>query len=226
MKPATREVASVHPLLYRPAADDTRSLLAEIEGSTKDRALESAALREDTLMRLADRLVSCASAMAIRFGLGGRLFTFGNGGCATDALAVSRLFLQPYSGRPIAASSLSCDTAVLTALADDFGFDVVFARQLAALAEPTDVALGLSTSGDSPNVIRAFEEASRRGLLTIGFAGDDGGKMADTETIDHLFVVSSSSVHRIQETQTTLCHALWELSQFALARQTRRDRVG
>ena len=225
MKPATENLASLYPFLYRPA-DEGRSLLAEVERSTAEQVRESAALREDTLLRLADRLVSCASAMAIRFGLGGRLFTFGNGGSATDALAVSQLFLQPPSGRPIAASSLSCDTPILTALADDVGFDAVFARQLAALAEPTDVAVGLSTSGDSPNVIRAFDEASRRGLLTIGFAGDDGGRMAETEAIDHLFVVASSSVHRVQETQTTLYHALWELSQFALARQMRRDRVG
>ena len=225
MKPATENLASLYPFLYRPAYDG-RNLLAEVERSTADKAREAASLREDTLLRLADRLISCASAMAIRFGLGGRLFTFGNGSSATDALAVSQLFLQPPSGRPLPASSLACDSPVLTAMANDGGFDVVFARQLAALAEPTDIALGLSTSGDCPNVVRAFEEASQRGLLTIGLAGYDGGKMAGTEAIDHLFVVSSSSVHRIQETQTTLYNALWELGQFALARQTRRDRVG
>jgi D-sedoheptulose 7-phosphate isomerase len=201
-------------------------VLAEVERSTEEKARESASLREETLIRLADRLMSCASAMAIRFGLGGRLFTFGNGGCSTDALAAAQLFVQPHSGRPVGASSLGAETAVVTALADDVGFESVFARQLAALTEPTDIALGICTSGDSANVLRAFEEASRRGLLTIGFAGGDGGRMAETDTIDHLFVIRSRSVHRIQETQTTLCNTLWELSQYALARQTRRDRVG
>jgi D-sedoheptulose 7-phosphate isomerase len=226
MKHASQgSLASPYPFLYSSAADG-RSVLAEIERSTAEKAREAASLREETLLRLADRLISCASAMAIRFGLGGRLFTFGNGGSSTDALAVSQLFRQPPSGRSVAASSLAAEAAVVTALGNDVGFDVVFARQLAALAEPTDVALGLSTSGNSENVLQAFEEASRRGLLTIGFAGYDGGRMAETEAVDHLFVVHSPSVHRIQETQTTLYHALWELSQYALARQTRRDRVG
>ena len=225
MKPAAQgNLASLYPFLYASSADAS-AVLAEVERSAAEKALEAAALREETLIRLADRLMSCASAMAIRFGLGGRLFTFGNGGSSTEALAVAQLFLQPPSGRPVSARSLG-EPAVVTALANDVGFDVVFARQLAALAEPTDIAMGLSTSGDSENVRRGFEEAARRGLLTIGFAGYDGGRMAEDQTIDHLFVIQSASVHRIQETQTTLYHALWELSQYALARQTRRDRVG
>ena len=218
-------LASLHPFRYSTPADG-RSVFAEVERSIAEKAREAASLREETLIRLADRLISCASAMAIRFGLGGRLFTFGNGGSSTDALAVAQLFLQPPSGRPVPASSLAAEPSVVTALANDVGFDVVFARQLAALSEPTDVALGLSTSGNSENVLRAFEEASQRGLLTIGFAGFDGGRMSDCEAIDHLFVVQSPSVHRVQETQTTLYNALWELSQYALSRQTRRDRVG
>ena len=106
--------------------------------------------------------------------------------------------------------------AVVTALANDVGFDVVFARQLAAFGRPGDIAVGLSTSGNSDNLVRAFEEASRRGLLTIGLAGYEGGKMAELDTIDYLFVVPSSSVHRIQEAQTTVYHVLWELTQVAL----------
>jgi len=226
MKPASAgTVASFRPFPH-PSPADSRSVFAEIERSTAAMAAEAASLREETLIRLADRLISCASAMAIRFGLGGRLFTFGNGGSSTDALAAAQLFLQPPSGRPIATTCLAAEPSLVTALANDVGFEVVFARQLAALSEPTDIALGLSTSGDSENVLRGFEEASRRGLLTIGFAGYDGGRMAECDAIDHLFVIQSPSVHRIQETQTTLYHALWELSQYALARQTRRDRVG
>jgi D-sedoheptulose 7-phosphate isomerase len=164
------------------------------------------------------RMVDCSRAMARSFADGGRLFAFGNGGSSTDAQAVAATFLHPGPGRrPLPALSLTDDVAVVTALANDVGFDVVFARQLAAFAKPGDIAVGLSTSGNSDNLIRAFEEASRRGLLTVGLAGYEGGKMAETDTIDHLFVVPSASVHRIQEAQTTTYHVLWELTQAALA---------
>jgi D-sedoheptulose 7-phosphate isomerase len=106
---------------------------------------------------------------------------------------------------------------VLTALANDVGVDVIFARQLAALGGAADIAVGLSTSGNSENLLRVFDEAARRGLLTIGIAGDQGGKMAELDSIDYLFVAPSASVHRIQEAQTTVYHVLWELCQGALA---------
>jgi D-sedoheptulose 7-phosphate isomerase len=151
--------------------------------------------------------------MAARFADGGRLLAFGNGGSATDAQDLVALFLSPADdSRPLPAFSLTGDIAVITALSNDVGFDVVYARQVAAFGRATDVAVGLSTSGNSPNLLRAFDEASRRGLLTIGIAGYDGGKMAELDSIDHLFVVPSPSVHRIQEAQTTVYHTLWELT--------------
>jgi D-sedoheptulose 7-phosphate isomerase len=88
---------------------------------------------------------------------------------------------------------------------------VVFARQIAAFGRAGDIALGLSTSGNSENLLRAFDEASRRGLMTIGIAGYEGGKMAELDSIDYLFVAPSSSIHRIQEAQTTIYHVLWEM---------------
>jgi D-sedoheptulose 7-phosphate isomerase len=114
------------------------------------------------------------------------------------------------------AFGLTNDIAVVTALSNDIGFDVVFARQIGAFGRPGDIAVGLSTSGNSANLVRAFDEAARRGLVTVGIAGYDGGKMAELDSIDHLFVVPSPSVHRIQEAQTTLYHALWELTLGAL----------
>jgi D-sedoheptulose 7-phosphate isomerase len=158
--------------------------------------------------------------MATAFARGGRLFTFGNGGSSTDAQTVASLFLAPPSGRPLPAFALTADVAVVTALSNDIGFEVVFARQLAASGRAGDIALGLSTSGGSANVLRAFDEASRRGLTTVGLAGYHGGKMAEADTIEHLFVIPSSSVHRIQEAQTTVYHVLWELTQRALAGTT------
>jgi D-sedoheptulose 7-phosphate isomerase len=175
------------------------------------------ALREVVAEREADRLAACAEAMARSFAAGGRLLAFGNGGSSTDAQDVVTTFMHPGgSARPLPAISLTSDVAVVTALSNDIGFEVVFARQVAAWGRPGDVAIGLSTSGGSANVLRAFEEASRGGLLTVGLAGYDGGKMAEAD-IDYLFVVPSSSVHRIQEAQTTVYHVLWELTQEALA---------
>ncbi|MGH4008800.1 MAG: D-sedoheptulose-7-phosphate isomerase, partial [Pseudonocardiaceae bacterium] len=114
--------------------------------------------------------------------------------------------------RALPAFALAGDIAVLTALSNDVSFDVVFARQIAAFGRRGDVVVGLSTSGNSINLVRAFDEAGRRGLLSVGLAGYDGGAMAELGSIDHLFVVPSDSVHRIQEAQTTIYHTLWELT--------------
>jgi D-sedoheptulose 7-phosphate isomerase len=114
--------------------------------------------------------------------------------------------------RPLPAFGLASDPSVVTALCNDIGVEVVFARQLGALAHPGDIAVGLSTSGNSGNLVRAFDEARQRGMLTIGLAGYEGGKMAELDSLDYLFVVRSASVHRIQEAQTTIYQVLWELT--------------
>jgi D-sedoheptulose 7-phosphate isomerase len=102
------------------------------------------------------------------------------------------------------------DQAVLTALANDVGFELVFSRQLIAHADELDMAIGFSTSGDSPNMLCAFEEAARRALLTVGLCGYEGSGMAVSEAVHHCLVVHSESVHRIQEVQDALTLALWE----------------
>jgi D-sedoheptulose 7-phosphate isomerase len=216
-------VESLYPFLYS-GGSNLDDVLDQVRRSTVDKAAEIVELRRLTVQRDAARLADCARAMARSFSGGGRLFAFGNGGSSTDAQAVATTFLHPRldrgqgrdRARPLPAVSLTDDVAVVTALANDVGFDVVFARQLGAFGRPGDIAVGLSTSGNSDNLVRAFEEASRRGLLTVGLAGYQGGKMAELDTIDYLFVVPSSSVHRIQEAQTTVYHVLWELTQAAL----------
>ena len=105
---------------------------------------------------------------------------------------------------------------MITALCNDIGVEVVFARQIAAFGRSGDIAVGLSTSGNSENLLRGLDEATRRGLLTVGIAGYDGGKMAELDSLDYLFVAPSPSVHRIQEAQTTIYHLLWELTVRAL----------
>jgi D-sedoheptulose 7-phosphate isomerase len=210
-------IQSLYPFLYQGKAD-VDAVLEQVRRSTVEKATEIVALRETVAERFTDELAACAAAMARSFAAGGRLLAFGNGGSSTDAQDVAAMFLHPeVHGRPLPAVSLTSDVAVVTALSNDVGFEVVFARQVAAWGRRGDIALGLSTSGGSGNVIRAFDEARRRGLLTVGLAGYEGGKMAEVDTIDHLFVIPSSSVHRIQEAQTTLFHVLWELTQTALA---------
>jgi D-sedoheptulose 7-phosphate isomerase len=193
------------------------SLLEDLGASAVSKGAVSAALRATTLERDRDQLERAATGMAARLVAGGRLFTFGNGGSSTDASALAALFSRPPSGRPLAARCLSDDTAVLTALANDIGFELVFSRQLIAHADGGDVALGISTSGNSRNLLAAFDEATDRGLLTVGFAGYEGGDMSQSPSVSICFVVRSESVHRVQETQAALGFALWRAVQDRLS---------
>ncbi|GIH23253.1 phosphoheptose isomerase [Acrocarpospora phusangensis] len=202
---------TLYPFLYADTGPDCHDHLRR---STQDKIAEIITLRQELAGVYGQRLAACAYDMATAFDHGARLFTFGNGGSSTDAQDVAQTFAHPPApARPVAAISLAQDVAVLTALSNDVGYDRVFARQLAALGRHGDVAVGLSTSGGSPNVLNAMAEARRLGMLTVGFVGYDGGKMAQDDLVDHLFVVPSTSVHRIQEAQTTLYHVLWELTQ-------------
>jgi D-sedoheptulose 7-phosphate isomerase len=214
----THAMESLYPFLYS-GTSDLSAVLEQVRASTIAKTEEIIGLRRAVCERDAARLARCAQAAAARFAAGGRLFAFGNGGSATDAQQLATLFLNPGPGaRPLPAFGLANDTSVVTALCNDVGVDVVFARQIAAFGGKHDIAVGLSTSGNSDNLVRAFDEASRRGLLTIGLAGYEGGKMAELDSIDYLFVAPSASVHRIQEAQTTIYQVLWELTVSALDR--------
>ncbi|GAA2804640.1 SIS domain-containing protein [Saccharopolyspora taberi] len=209
-------VESLYPFLSAET-NDVDTVLDEVRRSTQAKAREIIRLRDEVRRRYREEIVECAAAMADRLASGGRLLAFGNGGSSTDAQDLASLFMHPGQGATaLPAIGLTSDVAVVTALSNDVGFDVVFARQIAAFGRGGDVAVGLSTSGNSANLLGAFEEAARRGLLAVGIAGDEGGKMAESRHIDHLFVVPSTSVHRIQEAQTTLYHALWETTLLAL----------
>jgi D-sedoheptulose 7-phosphate isomerase len=212
----SRGLQTLYPFLYADDGRDLAAVLAEVRRSTAEKADEIVALRRAVAQRDGARLAACATAMAARFAAGGRLYAFGNGGSSTDAQEVATTFLHPPVGRALPALSLTADIAVVTALSNDVGFDVVFARQIAAFGRSSDIAFGLSTSGGSTNVVRAFAEAGRIGMLCVGLAGDAGGKMAELDTIDYLFVIPSPSVHRVQEAQTTVYHVLRELTQAAL----------
>jgi D-sedoheptulose 7-phosphate isomerase len=189
---------------------DAGALMTELVMSAQAKMQESASLRAATLERCGDQLERAAVGMAERFARGGRLFSFGNGGSATDAQGTAELFRHPPYGTPLPALSLVDDQAVLTALSNDVGFELVFSRQLIAHASEFDMAIGFSTSGDSVDMLRAFEEAARRGALTVGLCGYEGSGMAVSDAIHHSLVVRSDSVHRIQEVQDALTLALWE----------------
>jgi D-sedoheptulose 7-phosphate isomerase len=196
---------------------DVSTLVADLADSARSKFALSRELRVATLARSAGDVRRAGEAMADRFRRGGRLFAFGNGGSATDAEGTVELFTRPPRGQPLPAVSLVDDRAVLTALANDVGFDLVFSRQVIAHGRAGDIAVGFSTSGDSMNVLRALEEASRRGLLTIGLSGYQGGAMADNGAVAHSLVVRSDSVHRIQEAQDAVMFELWTVVQECLS---------
>jgi D-sedoheptulose 7-phosphate isomerase len=195
---------------------DSEALLSDLARSARGKWEQSTALRAETLERTEDQLRTVAAAMAERFAAGGRLYAFGNGGSATDAEGVAQLYTRPPYGSPLPARSLADDQAVLTALANDIGFDVVFSRQLIAHGRPVDIAMGFSTSGNSENLLMAFGEAAKQGMLTVGLSGYDGGRMATDSRLEHCIVVRSDSVHRVQESQASVIHVLWAYVQEAL----------
>ena len=195
---------------------DADALLADLGRSAAAKAQESARLRSATLTRSRADLDAAATAIAGAFAGGGRLFTFGNGGSSTDAASLATLFARPPWGRALPARGLVEDTAIVTALGNDVGFELVFSRQLIAHGAAGDIAVGFSTSGSSRNVLTAFAEARGRGMVTVGLAGYDGGEMAASPDVQHCLVVRSDSVHRVQETQAALGFALWTAVQAAL----------
>lgn len=195
---------------------DSVGLLDDLARSAGEKWAQSAGLRIETLGQCAAEIAVIAEAMVGRFNAGGRMYAFGNGGSATDADGLAHLYNHPPAGRALPCRSLTNDTAILTALGNDVGFDKVFSRQIIAHARPGDIAVGYSTSGNSQNLLVAMAEAHKRGLLTVGLAGIDGGQMAVDPNIVHCLVVRSQSVHRVQEAQAALTHELWRQVQSRL----------
>jgi D-sedoheptulose 7-phosphate isomerase len=180
------------------------------------KARESADVKEQFFRAEADRVEALARAMAAAFQRGGRLYVMGNGGGATDAQHVAVEFCHPIveKRRALPALALTTDSALLTAISNDRDFTKVFGDQLHTLARAGDMALALSTSGQSPNLVHGLEVARGLGLLTIAFTGKDGGRLV--ALADHGLVVPSFSIHRIQETHVALYHVVWDLVHVAL----------
>ena len=179
---------------------------------------ESADLKIQVKEKLSEKIIEVAGALAECVRNGGKILLCGNGGSAADAQhfageLVVRLS-SDYTRGALPAITLSSNDYVLTACANDFGFEQVFSRQIEALGKPEDVLLCISTSGNSPNLIRAVEKAKEKQIKTIGLLGKDGGKVA--KLADFSVVVPSQKTQRIQEVHITICHILTSLIEKAL----------
>jgi len=203
----------LYPMLIEQPSVDA-SVVADLARAPLQKSAESNALRRELIGERAQDVAGCARAIAAAVAGGGRVLACGNGGSATSAADIVGELLHPSGSAPaIPALSLTADIAVVTAIGNDVSYDDVFSRQVVALGRRGDVLVAISTSGNSENLVRAVRQARRQGILTVGIAGHDGGRMRVDGVIDHLFVVPSTSVHRIQEVQTTLYHLLFELVQ-------------
>ena len=161
-------------------------------------------------------LVAAADAVIERVRNGGAVFWFGNGGSATQALHFATELVGRFEReRPgIRSYALVADTSLITAVANDYSFDVIFARQIESLCRPGDVAVGLSTSGNSANVLQGVDAAASMGALTVGFTGGEGGKLA--RSVDIPIVVPHPRTCRVQEAHLFLGHTLCELVEAAM----------
>jgi D-sedoheptulose 7-phosphate isomerase len=184
-------------------------VVSEVQGSMLQKMQEVNGLRSAAAESQANAIAQIAVAIAERLERGGKLITFGNGGSATDANDLVSDCLDPPPGfGKIPAVSLSAEPANITAIANDIGTEAIFARQLIAHAKPEDVAVGISTSGGSANILAALAEARKRGLLTVGIVGYDGGSIVAERLADYAVVVRSDYIPRIQEVQASIYHVL------------------
>ena len=193
---------------------DLESVVAAVSSSALMKAEEVAELRAHTLLEGREELMGAAAALRACFDAGGTLLAMGNGGSATDAMDAVADFRRPPPGSgwaPRPVLDLTEDSAILTAIVNDIGADAIFSRQIIAYGGEGDAVLAISTSGNSGNVIRALEEARRRGLLTVALVGYDGGRVADEGLADHVVVTRSEHIPRIQEAQASAYHVLREL---------------
>src|SRR5215217_2467344 len=184
-------------------------VVRDVQGSMLQKMQEVNSLRAAAAESQANAIAHIAVAVTERLERGGKLITFGNGGSATDANDLVSDCVDPPPGfGKIPAVSLSAEPANITAIANDIGTEAIFTRQLIAHARPEDVAVGISTSGGSANILAALAEARRRSLLTVGIVGYDGGRIVAERLADHAVVVHSDYIPRIQEVQASIYHVL------------------
>jgi len=172
---------------------------------------ESARVKQQFAREQADRIIQVATIIANAFSNGNKVLLFGNGGSSTDAAHIAAEFVGRYRRErmPLPAIALATDIAAITCIANDYGYEELFARQVRAHGRPGDIAIGISTSGNSPNVLKGISAAHEGGLTTVAWTGASGGALAGL--VDYPFIVPSTVTSRIQESHITLGHVLCEL---------------
>jgi len=204
-----------YPFLHDEQKDNGE-LMEDLGFSLLEKARESVETKTKFFADNKDAILSASLQLAKAFFRGKKLLVCGNGGSATDAQHIAVEFMHPITvGRKaLPAICLTNDIAMVTAVANDVGFDDVFTRQIIALGTEGDVLLGISTSGNSKNLMHAFTTARRQKMITIGFAGSDGGEMAEMALgglLNYCLTVPTASIHRIQETHVALYHIMWDM---------------
>ncbi len=181
----------------------TQAILARLQGTLQTL---------DTVRALAQPIHEAREAIAASLAKGGTLYTCGNGGSAAQAMHLSEELIGRYHADrpPLRAICLNADPSALTCITNDMGWEEVFARQVEALAGPDDAVLAFSTSGNSPNVVRALDAATGKGATTIAFLGKGGGKCGDSSRCQHPLIIDSEDTAHIQEAHLVLLHLLCE----------------
>ena len=217
MSDAKANLEALYPFLHGKKHDPEAMNKALVE-SVRQKAAYHRDVIDDFFSQHGQAVVDTAAAIAEVYRADGRLYTMGNGGSSCDAAHVAVEFLHPVTaGRPaLTAIDLTCDVTMMTAIGNDVGFDHIFVRQVIAQARRGDGLIGISTSGNSDNLIRAFVRAKEMGVTTIGLAGMSGGEMAKIG-LDHCLIVETDSIHRIQECHVAIYHILWDLVHTLLA---------
>lgn len=206
---------SFYPFLHE-GKKDPQELTERLRFSLLEKVRESVDVKQRFFETNKDDILTASLAIARAFHRGRKLLVCGNGGSATDAQHIAVEFMHPITvGRKaLPAICLNNDMAMVTAVANDVSFADVYVRQIIALGKDGDVLIAISTSGNSENLLHAFQTAQRMNLMTIGFAGDEGGKMEEMKRqrlVDYCFTVPTSSIHRIQESHVTLYHVMWDM---------------
>jgi D-sedoheptulose 7-phosphate isomerase len=183
------------------------------DGAEANRLFELRTDPTNALAGQADAVAAACHAMAVRFHRGGKLVVFGTGGPSTDAQHVAVEFVHPVivGKRALPAISLTTDVATVTGIAERDGVAAIFAHQIRFLADPADIALGISADGNSVSVQAGLEAAAGLGLLTIALVGGDGGRIAASTAVDHLLLAASDDPRVVKEMHVTTYHVLWEL---------------
>jgi D-sedoheptulose 7-phosphate isomerase len=204
------EAGFLYPFLGKNK-QETFDVVAEAAASIRMKVRDDARLRGQVASEEAEKIGNAAVAIRERINRGGKLIIFGNGGSATDANDWAIDCVMPPAGyQAVPAVSLSMEPANISAIANDVGTELIFQRQLIAQARPDDVAIGISTSGGSKNIVMALEEARKRNLLTVALLGYDGGEVLRRDLADFPLIVRSDYIPRIQEVQASIYHLIRE----------------